>query len=73
MDLLTIEGKLKGQVYTDATDFHSDVEQIWKNSIIYNKPGCAMRKVTTELQRFYEGLKNGRNLKDIVPVRGRRI
>lgn len=73
MDLSTIEGKLKGQAYADSKGFHSDVEQIWKNSIIYNKPGCAMRKVTAELQRFYEGLKNGRSLKDIVPRRGRRI
>jgi hypothetical protein len=73
MDLSTIEGKLKGQAYADTMGFHSDLEQVWKNSIIYNKPGCAMRKTTAELQRFYECLKNGRNLKHIMPKRGRRI
>jgi hypothetical protein len=73
MDLSTIESKLKGQAYADVKEFHSDVEQIWKNSITYNKPGCAMRKVTAELQRFYEGLKNEKKLKEEVHKRGRKI
>lgn len=54
-------------------DFYCDVEQIWKNSILYNKPGCSMRKVTAELQRFYEGLKNANNYKVELCKRGRII
>ncbi|KAL5004983.1 hypothetical protein ScPMuIL_018439 [Solemya velum] len=53
MDFGTIRKKLEGGQYKDYDEFHSDMLQVRKNCLLYNRPSSAVRQDCDDVFNFY--------------------
>lgn len=56
MDLQTVEQNIKTKVYSTATQFHSDIKKIIKNSYDFNKSNEDFMKLTGQFEKFYNSI-----------------
>lgn len=54
MDLSTIEKKILGKEYSSFEDFDLDMNKMFDNALLYNKPGTFVNKLAEELKAYYE-------------------
>ena len=54
MDLGTVNSKLDKKEYKSISEWKSDVELIWSNSLAYNKTNVLMKIITTEMQEYFQ-------------------
>ena len=53
MDLSTVTKKLEEDQYKTVSEWKSDVELIWSNSVEYNKTNTLMKIITAEMQELF--------------------
>lgn len=56
MDLGTIKRKLQTNVYNRYSEFHSDVELIWKNAFKFNGPDSLISLIAEQLRSWFEAM-----------------
>ena len=53
MDLHTAETKLNKGVYSNAVEFSKDMELIWSNAMVYNRPNSGIWKAAKNLRKLW--------------------
>lgn len=61
MDLSTMQGKLTKKEYATAEEFDADMQKMFSNALLYNKPGTFVNKVAEELKAYYERISLDKN------------
>lgn len=54
MDLATMQRKLLDKEYASFDDFDADMQKMFANALLYNKPGTFVNRLAEELKAFYE-------------------
>lgn len=54
MDLATVQRKLLAKEYGGFEEFDADMQRMFDNALLYNKPGTFVNKIAEELKAFYE-------------------
>ena len=56
MDFGTIKTKLENGQYTSPRDFEHDVNLVFRNATVYNKPGTVVHELTKTLEKVFDRL-----------------
>ena len=54
MDLATMQSKLLNKEYATFEDFDADMNKMFNNALLYNKPGTFVNKIAEEIKAYYE-------------------
>lgn len=58
MDLATMQRKLLEKEYGSFEEFDADMQRMFSNALLYNKPGTFVNKLAEELRAFYDKLSS---------------
>lgn len=56
MDLSTVEKNLRNGLYSNPSQFASDMRKIWNNSFLYNAKGSEIYQMTVSMSNYFEKL-----------------
>lgn len=61
MDLSTMQRKLLNKEYASFEDFDADMNKMFNNALLYNKPGTFVNKIAEELKAYYDKISTDKS------------